>query len=117
MLDIFNRAVNYTVTNFGFSGTGDFINSTVHSKLMLITIPFAAISSYISTLFGLEVMTMIAIGVLLLLELLTGLIASKKKKRPIESSKFGRFGLKILVWFTLFFIVHSLEMQYPNDSI
>ena len=111
--------LNYIVTNFGFSNCSDFSNSFLHSNLLMITIPLAGISVQLEKFFGLEWLTMLSFSLLIVLELITGLLSSKIRKVKIESKKFGRFGLKVLVWFSLIFITNSLRLEYSNykDSI
>lgn len=107
-----NKIVHLVVSNFGFTCVNDFMSSTIHNKLLIITLPLAAISSIVETLFGLHNFTIISFVVLVTMELLTGLLASKVKGIEIESHKFGRFGLKILVWLSLLYIANSLKLEY-----
>jgi hypothetical protein len=104
--------LNYIVTNFGFIDLSDFGTSLIHKNWMLGLIPLAGISSVIETAFGLQGLTILAFVTLVILELLTGLVASKVKGDPIVSKKFGRFGLKMLVWLTLMFVINSLKKEY-----
>jgi hypothetical protein len=73
-------------------------------------------SSIVETVFGLQGLTVLAFVVLVVLELLTGLIASRMRGEPIVSKKFGRFGLKMLVWLTLMFIINTLKREYHDDG-
>jgi len=107
---------NYIVVNFGFSGVDEFYNSTVHYRLAILTIPFSLISSVIQMYTGLGYLTLVSFAVLVLMEFLTGIYASKIKKIPIESKRFSRFGLKLLVWILLIFIINSLKIEYSNKS-
>jgi hypothetical protein len=107
---------NYIVTNFGFSDCSDFLNSFLHFNLMNVTLPIVGISAFIEKYFGLEHLTIMSFGLLMILELVTGLMASKIKKVKIESKKFGRFGLKVLVWFSLIFITNSLSIEYKSHK-
>ena len=108
--------LTYIVTNFGFMDLSDFSTSLVHRNWMLGLIPLAGISSVIETTFGLQGLTILAFVTLVILELLTGLIASKVKGEPIISKKFGRFGLKMLVWLTLIFVINTLKKEYHDDG-
>ena len=108
--------LNYIVTNFGFTCTSDFGSSLIHKNWVLGLIPLAGLSSVIETMFGLQGLTVLAFVVLVILELLTGLIASKVKGDPIVSKKFGRFGLKMLVWLTLMFIINMLKKEYVDSE-
>ena len=105
---------NYIVTNFGFSNCSDFYGSILHPNFMLITLPITGLSAALEKYFGLEHLTIISFTLLIFLELITGLISSKVRNVKIESKKFGRFGLKVLVWLSLIFITNSLKLEYEQ---
>lgn len=112
-----SKFLNQIVSNFGFTCTSDFGNSIVHNKLLPLTVPIAGFSAVFETMLGLQNLTIIAFVVLIILELLTGLIASKVRGEEIISGKFGRFGLKVLVWMTLLYITNSMRLEYlKNES-
>jgi hypothetical protein len=108
--------LNYIVTNFGFVSLSDFSTSLIHKNWMLGLIPLAGISSVVENVFGLQGLTILAFVILIILELLTGLIAAKIKGEPIVSKKFGRFGLKMLVWLTLMFVINMLKREYHDSD-
>lgn len=110
------KIINYVVENFGFDNITDFTKSIVHTKLLALTIPIAGISSIIESIFGLQSLTILSFTLLVTLELITGLIASKVKKIKIESKKFGRFGLKVFVWLSLIFILNTLKIEYTTHE-
>jgi hypothetical protein len=110
------KAFNYVVSNFGFEDASDFTTSLLHSKLMLLTLPIAGVSSVIERSFGLQSLTILAFVLLVTLELITGLIAAKVSKVKIESRKFGRFGLKIFIWLSLLFIINALRIEYNGHE-
>lgn len=114
--NLMSRFLDGLVSQFGFKDHIDFSGSMFHFNLMMVTIPFAALSSIIENMFGLHIMTIAAFVLLLALELTTGLVASKKRGLKIESRKFGRFGFKLVIWLTLFFIINSLKKQYDGNS-
>ena len=103
---------NQIVCNFGFTCTEDFSSSIVHSKLLPLTIPVAGLSAFLETSLGLRSFTLIAFVVLITMELITGLIASKVRGEKIVSNKFGRFGLKVLVWMTLLYVTNAMRLEY-----
>lgn len=111
-----NKFLNHFVSCFGFECTTDFNNSIVHSKLLMITIPIAGISAVIENLLGLHSLTLIAFVVLLTLELVTGLMASKIKGHSFESHKFSRFGLKAVVWITLLYVTNQFYKEYSDHT-
>lgn len=111
-----NKFLNHFVSCFGFECTTDFSNSIVHSKLLAFTIPLAGISAVLEGLLGLHSFTLMAFVVLLTLELITGLTASRIKGHSFESHKFSRFGLKAVVWITLLYITHQFYKEYNNSE-
>lgn len=113
---IAKKICNYIVINFGFHGVEDFYKSTIHHNFTVLTIPVTIITTIIEKLMGLQYLTFLSFGVLVLMEFITGIYASKIKNIPIQSKKFGRFGLKLLVWISLIFIINSLKMEYKDKT-
>lgn len=111
-----SKFFNHLVNNFGFSCTGDFSNSIIHSNLLTITIPFAGLSALIETSFGLRNLTILAFVVLVTLELLSGLLASKIRGEKIVSHKFSRFGFKVFVWMVLLYVVNTMKIEYSEQG-
>lgn len=111
-----NRFLNHFVSCFGFSCTNDFNGSFVHANLLAITIPVAALSSFIESIMGLHGLTVLAFVSLVILELITGIVAAKGRGEKIVSHKFSRFGLKVFVWLTLLFITNSLRLEYDGED-
>jgi len=111
-----NRFLNHFVGCFGFDCTTDFNNSLIHSNFLMITIPVAAFSSMIENFLGLQGLTVLAFVVLVILELITGIVASKNRGEKIVSHKFSRFGLKVFVWLSLLFITNSLKLEYEGHK-
>jgi hypothetical protein len=110
------KIFNYVVENFGFDNISDFYNSLIHTRLLLLTIPLAGLSSVIKNSLGLEFLTIVSFVLLITLELITGLMASKINGVKIESKKFGRFGLKIFVWSCLLFILNSIRKEWIDKT-
>lgn len=107
---------NYIVTNFGFSDCSEFVNSFIHLNLITVTLPIVTVSSIFEKYFGLEHLTMISFLLLIILELLTGILSSKMRGIKIQSKKFSRFGLKVIVWLSLIFIVNSFRLEYKTHT-
>jgi PAS domain S-box-containing protein len=113
----FNHLSEKIVGNFGFDNNADFSASLLHVKLLFLTIPVALISSFIENYFGLQAVTLIAFITLIILELVTGISASRKRNIPIQSKKFSRFGFKLGIWFTIFFILQTMKLQYKDNAV
>lgn len=113
----FNMLLDRFVHNFGFDSRYDFKTSFLHMNLMSVTIPTAVISSFLEQYFGMHTITMVAFFILITLELFTGIIASKVRNIPIQSKKFSRFGFKLGIWVSIFFILHTMKLQYVGTSV
>lgn len=115
VFDYITSSFNWLVTHFGFNSLTDFINSMVHTKLLILTIPSSAILfGFVEKWFGFSAAIFLSFIILAIVELVTGLFGAKAKGQKIESRKFGRFGLKILVWLTLMLVANSFAMSYAD---
>lgn len=103
---------NLFVSHFGFDGSQDFVNSLIHTKLTWISIPLTGVGIILEKYLGLQTLTLLAFGTLIVLELFTGILSARIQGRKIQSKKFSRFGLKMSVWIILFFILNSMRLQY-----
>jgi len=108
------------VSHFGFENVSDFFHSLVHPKLLLFTLPTTILGfslfSFIEKWFGLSYMVFVAFIVALVLELVTGLAASVKRRVKISSRRFSRFGLKVMVWMGLMLITNSFQLSYVGQT-
>lgn len=111
-----NKFFNHLVSNFGFNCTSDFTDSIIHFKLLAFTVPLAGLSSLIEVYFGFRHLTILAFVILVTLELITGLVASKIKGIKIVSHKFSRFGFKVFVWLTLLYVVNTMKIEYSSQG-
>jgi len=110
------KFLDYLCYNFGYENFSDFSGSFIHSKLFILTLPLTGLGVVLEYYLGFNMLTLMAFGVLIFLELLTGLISSRIKGAKIQSRKFSRFGLKLFVWVTLFFITNSMKLQYSDTK-
>lgn len=110
-----SKFFNNLVNDFGFNCTGDFTDSIIHTNWLTLTIPLAGFSALAESFFGLRHLTILAFVVLVTLELVTGLVASKIRGEKIVSHKFSRFGLKVFVWLTLLYVVNAIKIEYSSQ--
>jgi len=103
---------------FGFRNFNDFIGSLIYIKSLIITIPIAALSAFAEDYLGMKWLTLLAFILLLIVEVVSGIIASTYiNKEKISSIKFGRFLFKAGFWIILFFIIRSFVREYDNGTI
>lgn len=108
------------VQQFGYTSLSDFSDSFVHKNFLsiFIFIPISLCYNFAERYIGISWLGLTSFVCLITLELITGLMASKKLGKKIQSRKFSRFGLKIFVWLSLLFIVNSMAQEYmfKDDS-
>jgi len=116
LINFIQTKLDEFVSHFGFENMSDFVNSLVHPKLLLFTLPTTLLGfslfSFIEKWFGISYMVFIAFIVVLFLELITGLAASLIKGVKISSKRFSRFGLKVIVWMGLMLVTNSFQTDY-----
>ena len=101
------------LNDWGFLSLQDLFQSTLHYKnykpMFTVSITVAGLSSFIDKWLGLEPMVFIAFCVLLVIEFATGISASIREGKKIESRKFGRFICKVFVYTLMIGVVHILN--------
>ena len=104
--------------SFGFKNLSDFIDSTIYIKPLVISLPVAFASAFVEEYLGMKWLTLLAFISLLIAEVVSGVVASMySKKEKFSSIRFGRFLFKAGFWITIFFIVHSLAMEYETGTV
>lgn len=101
------------LNDWGFLSLQDLFQSTLHYKnykpMFTVSITVASLSSFIDKWLGLEPMVFIAFCVLLIIEFATGISASIREGKKIESRKFGRFICKVFIYTLMIGVVHILN--------
>lgn len=96
-------------------GTSIIPSTKYHMTLMVITL--SAVASAMEHLLGLSYMTVVAFLVLMLMEVLTGVYASVAvNKEAFQSSKMGRFGVKVFIILIVLFITHTFNVDFKDKS-
>lgn len=116
-LNMFKKLIDSFVFNFGFNDVNELMGSMIHSKLLVFTFSIGAFGAVVEKYFGLMPVTLFAFGLLLFLELISGLWASRVKGLKIESRKFSRFGLKFFIWTLVFLVVNILKLQFASNNV
>jgi len=119
-MSYFYSKFDLLVQNFGFIDLSDFLHSLFHPKMLFLTIPtmftFSALILFVETWFGLSYTALVGFVVAAILELVTGLWASRVKGHSWESRKASRFGLKIVVYLGLMLVVNTFKLSFADAS-
>lgn len=88
--------------DWGFNSHSDFMTSVFHYKqtkmMIAFSLPISMISTFIDKYLGLELMVYVSFLILLAVEFGTGVLASIREGKKIESRRFGRFIVKVMVY-------------------
>ena len=107
--------------DWGFCSLHDVFQSTLHYKnfkpMATISVTLAGASSLINKYLGLEPMVFVAFCLLLLLEFITGISASIREGKKIESRKFGRFAFKVFIYTIMISLVHIMSVNSEGRII
>ena len=107
--------------DFGFCSLHDVFQSTLHYKnckvMLSMSVTVATISSLIEKYFGFEPLVFSAFCILLLLEFITGIMASIREGKKIESRKFGRFVFKVFIYTIMISLVNILNINSEGRAI
>ncbi len=108
--------MNTILTEFGFSSTKSLLESLLAPQYKYMLISISTLASIGESFFGLSNVSLILLVILIILELITGLWASKVRGRKIVSKRFQRFGLKFMIYFFFIIVFHRLKEEPSLES-
>ena len=100
-----NMFIDKFLYSYGYDSVGALMESVFPSTKYVGFGQSAALSSVLGCIcsaLGVWPVLVIAMMLIMLIELVSGVCASHKRKEHFESSKFSRFLLKLCIWFVLF---------------
>lgn len=84
----------------------------LHGMMLLISFVSGAVNYF----FGITPALAIAMFVAVIVEVVTGIKASKKLGKEFESFRFSRCVIKISIWLLILYIIHAFEIEYENKT-
>jgi len=115
------NAIDSLIKEFGFDCHKSFISSTfgflLQKKTISISIYLGAISMFIKKWVGLEGVVFATFLALIIFEFITGIRASLKEGNKIESKRFGRVILKMLIYTTMIGMLNVFKNNLSVPSI
>ena len=110
--------IDNLLKSFGFRDVPDFVASCFHINLLKVTVPASVITGAVEYYMGLKALTIFAFVVLLVMELISGVVASvTSRKQKLSSLRFSRFIFKVFLWLVCFFIINSFALQYEEGTM
>lgn len=80
----------------------------------VLTISF--LSGSVNYLFGVTPALAIAMFVAIVVEVITGIRASKRQGKSFESFRFSRCIIKIAIWLAILYIIHSFKREFQEST-
>lgn len=113
--------MNKFLDSIGFDSTQALIDSTLHPttliKVTTISSVFAVAGSFFEDYIGVAPITAIVIFVLFVLELFTGVKASKKEGHKFESRKFQKGFIKLFLYLIMIGSAHLLSKNMSPKPV
>ena len=101
----------------GYRDGGHLINSTFHPECLgavaALSSVFASIGYYVNYALGVELPVVLVIVILFILEIYTGIKASKKEGVTFQSNKFSKGWVKLLIYMIMIGCSHLLSVNMP----
>lgn len=115
------NAVDSLIREFGFDSHKNFVSSTfgflLQKKTIAISVYLGAISMFIKKWIGIESVVFATFLGLILFEFFTGIKASLKEGNKIESKRFGRVILKMLIYTIMIGMINIFRNNLNAPSI
>tara|TARA_Y100000385_G_C12794735_1_gene509200 strand:- start:25 stop:534 length:510 start_codon:yes stop_codon:yes gene_type:complete len=112
---------NWILKDWGFTSMQDLLQSTLHigslKPMMVLSVTFGTLSSITDKFLGLEPLVYLCFLILLIVEFITGISASIKEGKKIESKRLGRFIVKIVVYTLMIAIVNILNKSFDDRIV
>lgn len=112
---------NWILKDWGFTSMQDLLQSTLHigslKPMMVLSVTFGTLSSITDKYLGLEPLVYLCFLILLIVEFITGISASIKEGKKIESKRLGRFIVKIVVYTLMIAIVNILNKSFDDRIV
>lgn len=114
------KIVDLFIKDFGFDGAFDLYQSTfgfaLNKPTLLVSVSLASLGSMCETFIGLDPIVYISFILLLFLEFFTGIKASIKEGVKIQSKRFGRVILKLMIYTLIIGIINifSTKLEVPQ---
>lgn len=104
--------------DWGFSCYADLWQSTLHYKsfkpLLFMSITLGGVSNFISNYVGLEPIIFAFFISLLLIEVVTGIRASVREGKKIESKRFSRFIFKVFIYTFMISMLNVMSLKFKG---
>src|SRR5690606_19460018 len=112
MMSFFEKILKTFAYNSWSDLASSLMPSTKYEWLTPCSLSFSSLMVLIQILFGFDALAFIALLVVMLAELSSGIIASRYRKEPFSSMKLSRFSFKVAYYLVLIFVTNSMANSF-----
>lgn len=119
MTMIFKNFLQKFLAAYEFSDLREFLLSLCPSFKYDLQVPsfsIGAVLAVLSEYLGFGPVIVVAMTVAVIVETISGVIASKKLGVPFESHRFSRCVIKVFIWLTLVYLANSFSLECASRS-
>ena len=114
-----NNYITRFLAAYEYNSFEEFVLSifpTFKYHLQWLMLLISATSGTMNYFFGMKPALAFAMAVAVIIEVYTGIKASKKEGKKFESFKFSRCVIKIGIWLLILYIIHAFEKEYESRT-
>jgi len=115
--------MNYFIkilNSFGYEKLSDFTDSLFPSfkyvSMTIFTFTLSGLSASIFRIFGIDALAFLALALVFIFELATGLARARKAKEQFSSMKFSRFSFKLAYYLIIIAISYLMQRSFENNG-
>lgn len=115
--------MNYFIkilNSFGYESLSDFTDSLFPSlkyvSMTILTLSLSGVGTAIFRIFGIDALAFVAMFVVFIFELVSGLIRAKKSHEQFSSMKLSRFSFKLAYYLLIIAISYLMQRSFENHG-
>lgn len=115
------RNIDYVIRGFGFENLQDLADSCFHLKylksILITSLLLGNIGAIIEMIFGFNWQILVASIGLIIIEFITGILASRKERVKADSRRFGRLIIKMFIYFSIIAVFNAFQKYLPAIEV
>lgn len=112
------RFITRFLQAYDYASTQEFLYSLFPSfkyQLQWLMVSLSLLGGLVNYVLGITPAVAVAMLVAVVVEVWTGIQASKKLQVKFESFRFSRCWIKVVIWLLILYIIHAFEKEFAND--
>ena len=114
-----NNYITKFLASYQYGSLNEFVLSLFPSfkyQLQGLMLFISVVSGIVNYCFGIQPALAIAMFVAVIVEVWSGIKASRRLGKKFESFRFSRCVIKIVIWLVILYIIHAFVKEYENKT-